>query len=273
MGTDLLLLMDEHLDRLRESAGRYDGTARHGPDVERVVADYSAFVTDARHHDSWARLAREGSPDFTRLVAELRSQSARCAAVMEKYRALDLLDGRTGSAGYFDDVESGIEVEFGTFGLTSSSKVLLVGSGSFPMTPLYIAGRTGAGVVGVDVDDEAVELGRQVVEKLGNGLDIRLERVPVGDLAFTREASHVIFSSTVAVKYDLLHRIHPSTRDDVVVAMRYGDHLKSLFNYPMEEVDHRRWELADQVLRPQHIFDIALYVKAQPPKTRGSEDR
>ncbi|WNV87591.1 class I SAM-dependent methyltransferase [Umezawaea sp. Da 62-37] len=268
--TDLRLLMDEYLGRLRESAGRYDGTARHSGDMEHVVGDYSAFVTDARHHDSWTRLAGESSPDFTRLVAELRAQSARCAAIMEKYRALNLLGGGTGSAGYFDNVESGIEVEFGTFRLTSSSRVLLVGSGSFPMTPLYIAERTGACVVGVDIDEEAVELGRQVVKKLGSGLDIRLERVPVDDLAFTREASHVIFSSTVAVKYELLHRIHSSTRDDVVVAMRHGDHLKSLFNYPMEEVDDRKWKLADRVLRPEHIFDVALYVKARLSHTRGS---
>lgn len=259
---DLRRLMDEHLDKLRESAGRYDGTAGHSREMERVVGDYSAFVIDARHHASWTTLAREGSPDFTRLVDELRSQSARCAAIMEKYRALNLLDGRTESAGYFDNIESGIEVEFGTFALTSSSKVLLVGSGSFPMTPLYIAERTGASVVGVDIDDEAVELGRRIVKKLGSGLDIRLERVSANDLAFTGEASHIIFSSTVAVKYELLHRIHSSTRDDVVVVMRYGGDLKSLFNYPMEEVDQRKWRLADQILRPGHIFDVALYVKA-----------
>lgn len=259
---DLRLLMDEHLHELRESAERYDGTARHCLEMERVVGDYSAFVTDARHHESWARMEREGAADFTRLVAELRSQSARCAAIMEKYRALNLLDGHTGSAGYFDNIESGIEAEFGTFELTSSSTVLLVGSGSFPMTPLYIAERTGAGVIGVDIDAEAVELGRRVVKTLGNGLDIRLEPVSVEDLADTGEASHIIFSSTVAVKYALLDAIHASTRDDVVVAIRYGDHLKSLFNYPMEEVDRRKWKLVDQVLRPEHIFDVALYVKA-----------
>jgi histidine 2-aminobutanoyltransferase len=258
---ELRLLMGEHLRKLRESAGRYDGTARHSLEMEQVVGDYSAFVTDARHHESWAALAREGSPDFARLVAELRSQSARCAAIMEKYRALNLLDGRTESAGYFDNIESGIEVEFGAFRLASSSKVLLVGSGSFPMTPLYIAERTGAGVVGVDIDAEAVELGQRVVKTLGHGLDIRLERMSVEDLAFTGEATHIIFSSTVAVKYALLDAIHSSTRDDVVVVMRYGDHLKSLFNYPMEEVDHRKWTLVEQVLRPEHIFDVALYAK------------
>ncbi|WP_243866850.1 methyltransferase domain-containing protein [Actinophytocola oryzae] len=229
--------------------------------MERMVGDYSRFVTDLRHHEAWDALVCEGADDFASLVTELRTRSARCAAIMEKYRALHLLRGRAESAGYFDNVEACIEEEFGTFRLTSEAKVLLVGSGSFPMSPLLIARRTGASVVGVDIDAEAVELGRQVVSTVGKDLDIRLEKTPVRDLPFTGEASHVIFSSTVSVKYDLLAEMHASTRADVVVAMRYGDHLKSLFNYPMREVDPRKWQLAENVLRPKHIFDIALYRK------------
>jgi len=43
------------------------------------------------------------------------------------------------------------------------------------------------------------------------------------------------------------------------VAMRYGDRLKSLFNYPMQPVNERKWRLVDSVLRPGQVFDIALY--------------
>jgi hypothetical protein len=260
--TDLRPALAGYLDRLSTLAARYDGTTRHDTELVGTIGDYSAFVTDERNHEPWARLERENAPEFTRLVADLRVQSARCASIMEKYRALNLLDGRTGTAGYFDNVESCIEQEFGTFQLTATSKVLLVGSGSFPMTPLYIAKRTGASVVGVDIDTEAVDLGRQVVEMLGSGLDIALEKVSVTDLPFTREATHIIFSSTVSAKYDLLAAIHPLTREDVVVVMRYGNDLKSLFNYPMEEVDPRQWRVVERVLRPEQVFDVALYVKA-----------
>jgi hypothetical protein len=142
--------------------------------------------------------------------------------------------------------------------------VLLVGSGSFPMTPLYVAERIGAGVVGVDIDVEAVELGRRVVQRLGGGLEqnIRLEHLPVQSLPFTGEATHVIFSSTVEAKYDLLDLLHSLTREDVVVAMRFGDGLKALFNFPMRQVDQRKWRLVDTIRRPEQVFDIALYVKA-----------
>ncbi|EWC60915.1 hypothetical protein UO65_3845 [Actinokineospora spheciospongiae] len=258
----LLLLMERHLRRLRACGGQYDGTTRHSAELERAVGDYSAFVTDTRHHEAWAELERATPPGFGDLVGELRVVSARCASLMEKYRALRLLAGDPATAGYFANVESGIEAEFGAFGLTSSSSVLLVGSGAFPMTPLLIGGRTGARVVGLDIDEEAVALGRRVVAALGPGLDIRLEREPAQESAFTAGASHVIFSSTVSVKYEILRAIHARTGDDVVVAMRYGDRFKSLFNYPREEVDSAMWTLAEQVLRPEHVFDVALYVKA-----------
>ena len=44
--------------------------------------------------------------------------------------------------------------------------------------------------------------------------------------------------------------------------MRYGDQLKSLFNYPMRATDSTKWKLVDQILRPDDVFDIALYQKA-----------
>jgi SAM-dependent methyltransferase len=259
---DLFMALTGYRRRFTALAQGYDGSTRRAAELAQLMGEYSAFVTDEHNQAPLTALEREGPADVADLVADLRAQSARCAAIMEKYRALDLLDGRTRSAGYFDNVESCIEQEFGAFELTPASKVLLVGSGSFPMTPLYVAERIGAGVVGVDIDVEAVELGRRVVQRLGANLDITLEHVPVESLPFTGEATHVIFSSTVEAKYDLLDLLHSRTRDDVVVAMRFGDGLKSLFNFPMREVDQRKWRLVDTIRRPEQVFDIALYVKA-----------
>jgi SAM-dependent methyltransferase len=263
-GQVLLLALTDYLQRFSALAQGYDGSTRRAAELEQLMGEYSAFVTDEHNQGALTALEREGPAGLADLVAGLRTQSARCAAIMEKYRALDLLDGRARSAGYFDNVESCIEQEFGAFELTSASKVLLVGSGSFPMTPLYLAERIGASVVGVDIDAEAVELGRRVVQRLGGGLEqnIRLEHVPVEALPFTGEATHVIFSSTVEAKYDLLDLLHSLTRDEVVVAMRFGDRLQSLFNFPMRQVDRRKWRLVDTIRRPEQVFDIALYVKA-----------
>lgn len=260
---DLVSAMQNYADEFGELTELYDGTLAHSQRLNRVVGDYSAFVTDERNHDAWDELVRCGTPDFVDLVRELRSRSARCASVMEKYRALGLLAGRTASAGYFDNVESGIDREFGSLRPTSASNVLLVGSGAFPMAPLHIARSTGAAVVGIDTDPEAVELGRKVVQVLGPDLDISLEQLTVHELPFAGVATHVIFSSTVEAKYRILDALHPITRSDVVVAMRYGDHLKSLFNYPMADVDRHRWRLHATSTRPEQIFDVSTYLKAR----------
>lgn len=265
----LLRSLHEYRRRFVEAADRYDGSTRRAAGLEALMADFSLLVTDGRNEVPFLALEQEGSPGTAELVGGLRAQSARCAAVIEKYRALRLLDGTEGAAGYFANVESSIAEEFGALAPTPHSSVLLVGSGSFPMTLLHIAERTGAAVAGVDIDREAITLGRRVVRRLADSSDITLECLAVEDLPFTRRATHVVFSSTVEAKYDLLHRMYPLTRADVVVAMRFGDGLKSLFNYPMQPVDPKRWRLVKTIYRPDQVFDIAVYTKSHVAREAG----
>lgn len=256
---DLPGTLHEYLRRFTAAANGYDGSTRHAGELEELLADFSRFVTDPGNEAPFALFAAAGgTPD---LVEELRTQSARCVAVIEKYRALRLLEGQSGAEGYFANIESCIAEEFGAVAPTKDSKLLLVGSGSFPMTLLNVASLTGASTLGIDIDAESIALGRRVVALLGEGLDITLEGREIHELEFISAATHIVFSSTVPVKYDLLHQMHGLTRQDVVVAMRFGEGLKSLFNYPMQEVDPALWRLADTIRRPDQVFDIALYVK------------
>ncbi|HWO95894.1 MAG TPA: methyltransferase domain-containing protein [Bacillus sp. (in: firmicutes)] len=252
----------EFLDRFNDLAGRYDHTINNCPELEILIDDYSKFIINERNKEAWDQLELQESNDLNQLVVDLRKKSALCVAIMEKYRALKLLNGNAEMTEYFKNIESCIEKEFGGFQVTSESKVLLVGSGSFPMTPLLIAKRTGAEVVGIDIDDEAIKLGLNVVEKLGSELNIRLEKISVENLDCTKDMTHIIFSSTVESKYDILDQLYTLTNENVVVAMRYGDRLKSLFNYPSREVDGQKWKMVENILRPDHVFDIALYRKA-----------
>ncbi len=242
-------------------SAQYDHTIDHVVEMETVIDAYSKFITDARNKDVWEQMELAKSDGFNRIVEDVRNSSAQCVAIMEKYRAMKLLNGDADKADYFNNIESCIEKEFGSFRITSDSQVIMIGSGSFPMTPILIAKRTGARVVGIDIDEEAIHLGRQIVERLGDGLRIQLEKVFVEHLDMTKDATHIIFSSTVANKYDLLDQLHALTNEQVVVAMRYGDKLKSLFNYPMKQVDESKWRLVETVLRPDHVFDVALYEK------------
>lgn len=254
--------LNQFLVRFNYLAAKYDHTINHCTELEVLIDEYSKFIISERNKAAWEQLVQHESRDFYQLVEELRMKSALCVAIMEKYRALKLLNGTTESTNYFKNIESCIEKEFGQFQITSESKVLLVGAGSFPMTPLLIAKRTGAKVIGIDIDDEAIKLGRKVVGELGGDLNIEIEKKVVEDIEYANELTHIIFSSTVEDKYDILGQIHSWTNENVVVAMRYGNQLKSLFNFPMREVDAEKWRMVDNILRPDHVFDIALYKKA-----------
>ncbi|WP_458122327.1 SAM-dependent methyltransferase [Paenibacillus sp. Z6-24] len=260
----LLTFQDELNDyrkHFHRAAAQYDQTMTHHLELQQLIDEYSRFVINPSNHVIWEQLQEERNEELSLIADDLRQISARCVAVMEKYRALKLLDGSSGITDYFRNIESCIEQEFGRFQVTSASRVLMIGSGSFPMTPLLIARRTGAEVVGIDIDEESVQLGRAIVDQLGQGLNIRLLSNPVEELEFTGTATHIIFSSTVAQKYDILDRLYPLTGKEVIVAMRYGDGLKSLFNFPSQETDSRKWQQASKILRPDQVFDIALYRK------------
>lgn len=254
--------LSEYLEKFTYLAESYDGTTDHGSELQMILDDYSTFITDKENQRIWENIDRQNFGELEQVGSKLREISARCVALMEKYRALNLLSGHAQITDYFKNIETCIQGEFGSFQVTSNAKVLLVGSGSFPMTPLQMSRRTGAEVVGIDIDEEAIELGRKVMEVLGSGLRIRLENVPLEQLDYTKEATHIIFSSTIAQKYDLLEQLHPLTNEHVVVVMRYGDGLKSLFNYPMRKVSREKWKLAETILCPDHVYDVALYTKA-----------
>lgn len=255
----LLGTLHSFSDRFSQATARYSGSIKPAEELEELVAEYSEFVTDPTQDEIFLELA--SATGMEQLVDQLRAQSALGVAIMEKYRALRLLEGEPNSAAYFANIESCIAEEFGAMAPDGNSKILLVGSGSFPMTLLHIAKVSGASTLGIDIDNEALQLGRQVVQRLGGGLDIQLDSCPLEELEFSNNATHIVFSSTVRVKYELLHQLHRNTREDVVVAMRFGNGLKSLFNYPMEPVDSTLWRLTQIIHQPKQVFDIALYVK------------
>ncbi|MCU6711754.1 SAM-dependent methyltransferase [Paenibacillus sp. J5C_2022] len=249
-----LVEYSKRLSRLAEQ-----GSASHIEELEAVISDYSGFVTNQSNKEAWNGFEELDSDSFQTILHALRTDSARCVAIMEKNRAIKLLDEADAKSSYFQNIEACILQEFRHFNVTAESNVLLVGSGAFPMTPLHIARQTGASVVGIDIDDEAVSLGRQVVARLGPELSIRLERATIEELDGMDTITHVVFSSTVKEKYRILDRLYDLTRGEVAVAMRFGDRLKSIFNYPSEDVDKRKWKVEGTHLQQELVFDIIYY--------------
>lgn len=262
--------LSEYHQRFCRAADDYDGSGRAARSLEQLMADYSEFVLDHRTTAAWAALgASRSSADsgpreskLDDLIDGLRDQSARCAAISEKYRAVDILNGGDHADGYFANVEACIESEFGALAPTAGDTVVLIGSGAVPMTLLAVAERTGASVAGVDIDPEAIELSRRVVRQVAPGLQVELHPARTHQTELARQASHIVISSTIRAKFDILDDLHAVVDQDCVIAMRFGNDAKSLFNYPLLETDPTRWRLLRTIRRPEHIFDVALYSKS-----------
>lgn len=131
-----------------------------------LMDEYSSFIINRDNEEQWANMKE--SNEILLLTDNLRMNASVCVQILEKYRALLLSHEQEAVTDYFRNIENCIGKEFGDFEITSQSKVLLIGSGSFPITLLMVAERTGADVFGIDIDDEAIQLGNQVVNKLGD---------------------------------------------------------------------------------------------------------
>lgn len=228
--------------------------------LELLIEDYSAFILNQQY-----QLAYLVWPDIQKkdmLTQKLANISAKCVKQMEMIRAQRLLEGRASSSNYFENIEHCINEEFGQFKVTAKDKLLLIGSGAYPMTLIQFAKSTGAEVIGIDIDETAVNLGKRVARTLAPEAKIHITNQKVEQLADLHTVTHIIFSSTVPIKYDILDQLYELTNDQVVISMRYGNHFKALFNYPTEPTDAQKWTCVNEQIRDNQIFDIAIYQKA-----------
>lgn len=191
------------------------------------------FMTIEENGKQWLEW---GSQEEIQLyVQQLRETSVQALCDMEKYQSGLAIEQRLNVSEYIEILSQSVRNELRDFRIGHSSKVLFIGSGAFPLSALTIAKETHAEIVCLDIDLEAVEKGRKVAETSGLGDRIMFSGESLKELSFVREATHVVIASLVRNKLEVLNdlkeKIQPGTR----IMMRYGNGLKSLFNYPLEE--------------------------------------
>lgn len=125
--------------------------------LEELVDKYSQYILNPvfrKLYEDWEdELIKE------HLTKRLLFISTQCVKQVEVIRAQRLLDGRASTSGFFDNIEHCINEEFGQCHITENDKLLLVGSGAYPMTLIQVVKETGASVIGIDIDPTAVDLG------------------------------------------------------------------------------------------------------------------
>ncbi len=130
--------------------------------------------------------------------------------------------------------------------LSDGSKILVVGSGPFPMTGIFLA-ENGYDVLCIDKDEEAIRSGEKKVRRSNTELNIGFEKI---DGKFTD------YSEFDAVWVPL----HVTPKKDVVLKILKDleDKAKVIFRNP-----RGLWEKVYPKVDP-HVFDLAFKVKNQP---------
>lgn len=230
-------------------------------ETKELLIEYTDFIINPKNKNIWEMNINTKDSYIKSIIENAQRESAYCVCIMEKYRAEALFRSNDSPADYFKNIENCIENEFKYLQMNENSNVLLIGVGSFPMTPLIIAKNIGASVLGLDIDEEAVKYARKVIDILGINSNIEVSTKNYAEFDFTKKATHIIIASTILEKFDILNNLYSLTNKDVIVMMRYGNGFKSLFNYPLIEVLETPWRKIENICYENNVFDVAVYKK------------
>jgi len=221
------------------------------------------FMTCDENSKRWCRWGSHS--EICDCSASLRETSVTALCDMEKYQSLCVCDNKLDISQYITALSESVKQELATFRIGPASKVLFVGSGALPVTALTIARELGAEVMCMDIDPEAVALGKRVAEVsgLGGSGQIAFSGQSLSELPYLEEATHIIIASLVKNKLEVIADVQERMNDSAKIILRYGNGLKSVFNYPLEPAVPGEWRQT-AISRSDTIYDTLLLEKCQP---------
>ncbi|MGB8957264.1 MAG: nicotianamine synthase family protein [Tumebacillaceae bacterium] len=201
------------------------------------LCDFITSEENARRWSMWEHLE-----EIKHLSIQLRGASVQALCDIEKYQSLCMRNDELNISDYINVLSGSVQKEVEEFGIDHASKVLFVGSGALPLSALMIAKETGAEVMCLDIDAEAVELGREAAEFSGLQSKVQFTGNSVKELEFLNRATHILIASLVEDKEELVNDLKDVVSENVKIVLRYGNGLKSLFNFPLVLDLSDEWE-------------------------------
>lgn len=198
--------------------------------------------------------------DILEWIERLRETSVKALCDVEKYQSACACNKGLNVGKYIDMLYDSVKYEFDNFKIDSNSKVLFIGSGAFPISAITIAKEIGAQVMCLDIDDEALKLGQNVAVASGVGDKINFVNKKLSELDFIKETTHIIIASLVKNKYEVLRDLRDNVNFNTKIILRYGNGLKSIFNYPLEEDLSKNW-IKTTVSQNKDIYDTVVLEK------------
>jgi histidine 2-aminobutanoyltransferase len=216
------------------------------------------FMTDKNNISLWQEWGED--EDILSFSEKVREASVRALCQMEKYQSVRSCNHQLNASEYISTLSRSVKQELEELKIDSDSKVLFIGSGAFPVSALTIASEKSAEVYCVDIDQEAVVMGEKVAEITGLHSLVTFSGDELKNLAFARKATHVVIASLVKNKLGVLRELKEILPSRTQVVLRYGNGLKSIFNYPLETDLSMDWELK-KVNGKEGIYDTMILQK------------
>lgn len=231
----------EKLNGLLSDAGRRpDIWGQLGGELDRLCA----FIACEDNGRLWHRLRHDKG--VKEAAERLREVSARALGAVEKARARLVCAQKkwTTDDRYSLLLSASVREEWERVRARRGAKVMFIGAGAFPVSAFTIAREMSAEVLCVDIDEEAVRHAMELARYLELEEKIRYGNGFLCDPEFVGTATHVFIASLVPEKLDILRELRSRVRSDCRIVVRYGNGLKSLFNYPLDTEMLTDWRAA-----------------------------
>lgn len=169
------------------------------------------------------------TPEHDRLIKQLRETTVKALCMLEKHQSQCARDHQLNISEYLHQLSENTKIELKSSGIEKNSRVLFIGSGSYPLSAFTISQLTGAVVHGLDIDEQAVAMANQLdlshLSTTFSCKDLLTEFISF-------RPTHIVVASLVEHKWELLKLLSPYLNRSHRVVVRFGNDLKSAFNYP-----------------------------------------
>ncbi len=238
----------DRLDRLDASEPGEAGQAAWSEAVDQLLVAARAVTPE-----QWARLEAE-CPGTHGLGLRLRPHYGRYLRLRELAEVPALLDrpadlaARLAISGSHDFTRSAYARVVGMFeqvDFTNCRRFVMVGCGPLPVTILHVVHRTSvAEAIGLDVDEQALELAGRLIGRLGMG---RVRIIGRNGLAYDfRDADVIYVANMVVSKKAVLERVAQTARVGTQVVVRDPVAVGHLLAESSEDIPDPRFAVVAQ---------------------------
>ncbi|MDO6706181.1 nicotianamine synthase family protein [Photobacterium sp. 1_MG-2023] len=224
--------------------------------LQQKLDELCNLIADPDNLRIWHSFAQ--CAEIDRQIKTLRETAMKSLCLLEKHQSRCAINHALSFTHYLDGLNHSASCEIEAAQIHRDSRVLFIGSGAYPLSAITIATLTQATVKGLDIDPDAVRQARQLDTAQ---LRISFEHTELTLCLAQFQPTHIVIASLVEHKWEVLSTLRPSLTDSQKVLVRYGNGLKSAFNYPFNASLSLGWR-SQPVHSGSSLYDVVLMEKA-----------